>query len=322
MVLLLIPAAVILLFFVSYGMAFLARPISGGWIGWLTGAVTKSLTIGLSLIPGATSLAKWLTHQIGNTYAQVESQGVGWLVGLKSYLGFVAQSQFAIGYDLYRFAQWTVNHFVPQAIKAATHELHSVTSTTAKIAGRVERVVVKIPTLTKAQIQQAIAADIPGVIGRDIPLLKWLERHWKEIAAAGGLAGVIGSAIPWGGTIPGVKGIPKAISDLQKRAKRLEKLLGATGAAALVTTALAKLGLGWMPKCNNLKRVGPSFCGASLSALIGLFAGLAAVAGTFNLVDFAKLVQDGISDGEGLVRHFWDADTPGPGRDRQLGESS
>jgi hypothetical protein len=75
-----------------------------------------------------------------------------------------------------------------------------------------------------------------------------------------------------------------------KRLTRVEKLLSGAAVAALVATALTRLGLNWI-RCSNVKRTGRAVCGMDTRLLDTLLLDAATLTVAFNLEEFAEALQ-------------------------------
>lgn len=256
--------AALLTAFVAYGLAFLSRSAGGGIFGFLTGFLKIGLAPLLFIEQQVVSLTKWLTHAIGSHFLQVEGGAVAWLGSLTAVSDYTWKSLAGIAYDLHDFSRWLVLTEIPKLVhalpNAVTHVVHGVTKRMTVI----ERTIVKLPGLTKAQVRAAVAVAIPGIIIHDLPYFDWLKKHLKalERVIAGAAGAVIGAHIP----------LVKDLLGIRKRLGKLEHLLTRKAALALVATALATLGVNWI-RCNNWKRLGRGVCGlpsSAISALLGL----------------------------------------------------
>jgi len=305
--------AVLLTAFVAYGLAFLSRSVAGGQFGWLTGFL--EIVIGPIgwVATQVVSLTKWLTHAIGSHFAQVEGTAVSWISALTNVSDYTSKSIAGIAYDLHDFSRWLVLKEIPALVKAlpnaVTHVVHAITTRVV----HVERTIVKLPGLTKAQIRAAVAVAIPGIIAHDLPYFDWLKKHLKSLERI--LAGAAGAAIG------SVIGLPKDLIGIRKRLAKLEKTVAGSLGVALVVTALAKLGVSWI-RCNNWKRLGRGVCqseASTITSLLGLLGGLAVLAEGLSLEAFAKELQPLIAEGTTEVRHFWKADVQAAAKDRALG---
>lgn len=106
----------------------------------------------------------------------------------------------------------------------------------------------------------AIASSVTYVRSVAIP------RVWGEIDDVRGRVGQLG------------RDIVRAAS----RLRRLEKLLTAAGAAALVMVALKRLGLGWV-RCTNVSKAGKRLCGMDLGTLDALLASTLLLSGAISV---------------------------------------
>lgn len=271
--------AILLTAFVAYGLAFLSRSQAGGTFGWLTGFLKLTAGPLIFVTEQVTKLTSWLTHAIGTHFSAVEFHAVNWLSGLADYLDYTGESIAGIMYDLDHAVRWLVGTEIPKLIHALPNAVSTVVHGITKRIVTVERTVVKLPGLTKAQIRAAVAVAIPGLIAHDLPYFDWLRKHLKALEGviAGGAGAVIG----------GVTGLPKDLIGIRKRLARLEKLGIGGLAAGAVAAALAALGASWI-RCNNWKRVGREVCMAD-STLITELLGLGITATV--VVEFREIVK-------------------------------
>jgi len=277
------------------------RPLGNGIVGWIAKTLVTSLTFGLALIPGANSLQKWLSHQIGGTLQQVQKPLTRWIVGMAQYVTFTSQAWAATGYDLYRFGAWVVDHHIPQEIaKAIRHPATTAKAAAAKVT-TIEHVVYRFPKTWRAEIRKAVAVALPGVLVPELPLLKWLRRHLGELQKVAKIAAAIGVALP--GIIGRARPYPwltkwrhKTDADLRK----LNRILGRTGFLALITTTLG-IEIARLMRCPNTRGIAKSFCGANLNGLLGLLGGLAILEGRFSIVEMAEGMLDLEEDMVGLI---------------------
>jgi hypothetical protein len=254
-----------------------------------------------------------LTHAIGSHFAQVEGTAVSWLGALGNVSDYTWKSLAGIAYDVHDFSRWLVLKEIPSLIRALPNAVTNVVHAITTRVVQVERTIVKLPGLTKAQIRAAVAVAIPGIIAHDLPYFEWLRKHLKALERV--IAGGVGAAL--GGLIH----LPRDLVGIRKRLGKIEHILAGTLGVALVTTALARLGLTWI-RCNNWKRLGRAGCQLptnAISNLLGLVAGLAVLETGLSLETFAKELQPLIAEGATEARHFWKADIAGAAKDRQLG---
>lgn len=277
-------------------------------IKWLT---NKAIDLGIEF-------TKWMAPYFIDQVDRV----VKYFHALGQFAHYAAHFAYRNSLKLSKFAHWTVHYWIPRELRGLGGHTTEVTLTKVRTQPFTKRQLRTLEQTIETQTLRAMEAAIPGVVAKPFPRITWTPKRWREWLGLGVGAGAL--------TLPGTLARERALAGQQvrdrkktnSRLNRLEKLLGATGAAALVTAGLAKLGLGWMPKCKNLKNIGKSFCGANLSSLIGLFEGLALIVGEWSLLDFAKELQPLIAEGATEVRHFWQADVAGPAKDRQLGQAS
>jgi len=302
-VLLAVPLAIILTALVAYGMAFLSRSVSGGFVGWLEGTIGQAAALITVPLQYALQLTKWLTHQLGAHFAGVEWGAVTWLSSLTDAIGYSAKSIAGIAYDLHDFSRWLVLTEIPKLVHSLPTEAGKAVTYVTKRVQTIERTVVKLPGLTKAQIRAAVAVAIPGVILRDANLLEWLRKHLKalERAAAGAAGAALGDVLHWERGVGGR--LNRDLTGVRHRIGRLEKLLTASGAAALVVAGLAKLGLQWV-RCSRVGQVGKALCGAPQSVIDNLLSLLVDVFVVTNICEVIGLLEKAADEFSPLLNEF------------------
>lgn len=90
---------------------------------------------------------------------------------------------------------------------------------------------------------------------------------------------------------------------LSKRLTKVEKLLTAAGAAALVVAGIAKLGLKWI-RCPKVGKVGKSVCNMDSNLLDSLLADALVIASTISIVELGKACSGFIEDTESALTLF------------------
>lgn len=246
---------ILLAAFVALGSAALSRSVSGGFIGWLEKAALQSLAIAGPLAEYALKLTRYVTHALGSHFAQIEGQAAAFLSGLAQYVELVGEATILWPYDLSRALYWLTHTEVPRLLRALPTSVTHLVQKFYKVTERITKVVYRDAKAVPHTAERVIVQKLPWSIRRDFPLLHWVRTHLRGIERAIAAAAAIAVAlprviahpvpIPWGRTVTGIR----------KRLRRLEKLLGATGAVALVTAAFVKMGLEWV-LCKDFKRLG------------------------------------------------------------------
>lgn len=277
-------------------------------IKWLT---NKAIDLGIEF-------TKWIAPYF---IEQVETL-VNWIHHLGEFARYAAHFAYRNALSLNKFAHWVTTVYIPRELLG--HQADTVTK--AKIAVRSQPLSAAQVDRIESQIEYAIfktqAAAIPGIVARPFPKINWSAKKWRQWLGLAAGAGAL--------TLPGTTAWErtkwreqnKTNTKNAHRFRTLNWLLAFTGAAGLVAAGLAKLGLGWMSRCKNLKHIGPSFCSADLGSMIRLLEGLAVIVGEWSLLDFAKELQPLVVEGATEVRHFWTADVTAGLKDRQLGQAS
>ena len=288
--------------FVAAGMVSILKPMSNGFLGWLVSGLGKALFFGASLIPGANSLAKWLIHNVGQTFLNNAKPMALWLKGMKDYVNFTGLATFAVPYDLYRVISWLVLKVLPRHDKAVAQ--HAVSSAAAAAGKAVPRGAAARHNhdLTASQVASAVAADIPVALPKAFPKINWVPRQWRKwLGLAAGAAAI---ALPLPHSIPSEvlpRWVPRFRTGTDKRLKRLEKILGRTGLIALIAATLGGE-IARLVRCPNTKGIAKAFCGANLNGLLGLLGGLAILETPLSLVSMAQGMLDVEEEMVGLIK--------------------
>lgn len=266
-------------------------------ITWFDKAITfltnKAIDLGIEF-------TQWLApHFIENAHRIV------------NYFHQLGQLAFYAGHFAWRtattvanFDNWLLHVYLPRKFNALTGHAVDLTKTIYRTLPLSKAQISHIESAIESHLRSAIAGTIPIAVPHTWPKINWTPKRWREwlglAAGAGALA--LPRGLSWERWLAGKLG--KLDSQVAKRLRHLNYLAAFAGVGALVAAGLAKLGLGWMSRCPNLKHIGPSFCKAELSGLIGLFVGIAALEEGLSLVDFAEsmvavesFVIDGILDG-------------------------
>lgn len=267
------PFILLAAYLVVFGLTPSQRAASDGIVSWLKsfGAVGR-------LIAGPTAelavkLARWITHRIGEAFGDVEHLAASWLSGVYQYYDLVITNALEWPLWVWRLQRWLLDVELPKLARAvphlATRVVHAVTTRVI----RVERTIVKLPKLSKAQAKALIGAAVATFIHPFLSDLQWLRRHFHALTA------VIPRALP----IPHVPTFP----NIWKRLRALERKLATPVGIAAVIAALGRLGLGWI-RCNNVRRVGKSVCGFDSNLLDTLLLDGLAIFGAVSVVEFAN----------------------------------
>lgn len=273
MPLLLVPLIVVLVAFVAYAQAALARSTSGGFIGWLGSALRSAAFLAGPIGTAAVDLTRWISRAIGSHFAQVEERAVGWIVGLEQAIRYSGAFAVLVPIELFRFANWVIAHGIPDAIRALPNSATTVVTHLTKIVKEFPTKIVNVTKYVRVAAKSAAAVAVPHVTIPYIREWNWIHRHWKALTTA--VAGTL--PIPFGFTI----------GNLRKRVRALEKLGAGALAIAAVSTALGRLGL----KCllgRNGKMLGKRLCRVDSSLLDALLLTSVGVVGVVSVRQLAR----------------------------------
>lgn len=301
----LVPLIALALCALAYAFgAAITNTLKTGWdlldntIQWLTNRA----------IDFAIEFTKWMApHFIENAH-----RIVNYFHQLGELAHYAAHFAYRTATTLANFSEWLTTSWLPRSLKA--HGAHTTTTTLVKVRTQpfTKAQLRTLEHTIESQLSKSQAATIPGAIPHAWPKVKWNAAQWRKwlgLAAGAGALAIPGSTA-WERTK--WKEQNKTNAETHKRFRTLNWLLAFSGAAALVAAGLAKLGLGWMAKCPNLKNIGKSFCAADLAGLIGVLGLLIAVEEGVSIEDFANAMLEvekpivegifaGIHEFEGLV---------------------
>ena len=274
------------------GMATLQRPVSGGIVKWVANLIGNiPLVGGLLSVDQILKLDRWVTHALGNAFKAVEGSAVAWFVQLAHYVDVVGYWSLYWPIALVHEVTHLTTVTIPRAINARTRTLDrriDVAEAEAKSAAGRAHSVTKYVT---AQPNTKVITRVERVAMPHAAEWDWLHKHWKALTAA-----VIGAAaLPGVIDVPHIPSLPvpfgRTIKQIRRRLGRLELLLGAAGAAALVARAIG----GITPRCvksGALGKVARRLCGLSPKALEDIL-GLLVDLFTFSYIcEAVKLMEE------------------------------
>lgn len=323
MVLVLVPIGLVVLYFATVGSAQISAMTGKAHVGFLSGVVSAFFLPEKLLIQAATRLAKYIATSLEPAYEYSAKIMARFISGLGQSIDWNSAHAHRNSSAVYNVAWWAKNRLAVQIEHNAIAKSKGQTTTIVRDTApsvKVQRVTSK---LNAVQFRHALDSALPGALVKDYPQVNWGAQKWRRWLGVLPATGSI--ALPFPRVIPRDVPIPKAQrkenTSTNKRLKRLEKILGITGLSALVGATFGKE-IERFLKCGNTRGIAKAWCGANLSSLLGLLGGLIALEQTFDLESFAKELQSGITEAEGLIRHFWQADVAHAASDRQLGQAS
>lgn len=268
-----VPFLVIVAFFGALIFAVMGRQVSEGIVSWLkdAGRVAAFLAGPVGVI--SVKLTRWITHNVGKVFGDLERLTVTWFSAIYQYFDLVITNALEWPLWVWKLQRWLLFVEIPHLVKSIPHYATSVTHTIVKRLQPIERTIVKLPKLTKAQAKALIGAAVATYIHPYLNDLRWLRAHFHALTVA------IPRALP----IPQVPTFP----NIWKRIRALEHKLAKPVAVAAVVAAIARLGLGWI-RCNKVRKVGRQLCGFDDSLLDALILDAIAIFSVISVVEFAK----------------------------------
>lgn len=287
---LLIPLGLLLTYLIARGLIGVAdqfvRALFGtvsssvGWIPWVGGKVKGKID------KVRDRLINFLAHEASQAEAKI-GQSFHALAQLVTSVGDAIAGIAEAGYATAQYLHSVVR---PAFVHATLGRLQHATKAqaTADRAARAQA----------AKDHAAIAHPNAGRIGaaikhgtRGIDAGLGRLEHWT-IPRVRTLEHEVGVSIP--GDIAGLRArdlsLGKLYHGLRARLGRLDRATVGLGAAALVVTALARIGAGWI-RCNNWRKLGRGVCRANPSFIDELLLGTLLVVGTISITEFARELQ-------------------------------
>jgi len=298
------------MFLVAYGSALVAHNQSTGWLGWLSEQVGSIPLFGPLTIKQAIRLETWITTALKPAFDYADGKIAAFISYLGQISGYHSDQQLRTAVAMFNTAAWAntklrseiVTHATASATAAALVKsgklvpIKKLRDWQANYAAQIELRHIEAVILRKIghdpAWKNAIAADLP--LARPIPGVKGgltkaeidekVRAYVKAALAAAGLA------LPF--PIPGKPvAIPRPQAKINHntntRLRRLEKLLGIAGLAGLITATFGGEITRFL-RCKNTRGIAKAWCGADLSALLGLLGTAIAIEGNFSIVDMAE----------------------------------
>lgn len=281
-----VPLLVIVIVWFTLGSAATAKPFSDGFVGWL-GRVAANIPIaGPITAKLAVSMARWITNKLGGQWRDLERLAVAWLSGLYQWAALAITQAMEWPYYLFRLQSWLITVEIPRLYHAIARPTVNVTKTITKRLRPIERTIIKLPKLTKAQATALISAAVATYIHPYLSDLRWLKRHFTALT----------HAIPKALDLPSFKDL----AGLRRRVDRLAKRIAPAALVAAIVATLARMGLGWI-RCGKVGRVGKSVCGLDDSLLEELLLGTVAIFSILSVREFASELRTIESEAVGIM---------------------
>jgi hypothetical protein len=275
-ILVLIPIEILVVMLLSLGMALTAKIQGNWWSDFVNGLTPLARLILIKPLQLSVKVARYISHSFGLNWDSLQSWGVAFFGALYQWANLAIG--LALDWPLYlvKLQFWLLDVAIPDAIQAALRGIHGTVKVVTKTLPAIERTIVKLPKLSKAQAKALIGAAVATYIHPYLAQLRWLRAHFHALTVA----------------IPRALPIPQAptIPNIWKRLRALEKKLAVPIGIAAVATALARLGVGWL-RCNNVRKVGRSMCGLDTNLLDSLLLDALAIFSVVSVVEFAKELQ-------------------------------
>jgi hypothetical protein len=250
-----------------------AKLTSDAFANWMDGLTPFARLVLIAPAKLSVALARHLTHNLGGQWRKLEGIAVTWMSGIYQWSALALTQAMEWPYYLVRFQFWLLDVYLPKIIRAIPHLASRVVHAVTTRVIRVERTVVRLPKLSKAQARALIAAAVATYVHPYLAQLRWLRAHFHALTA------VLPHALP----LPQFPTFP----NIWKRIRRLERRLAPAAITALVVAALARMGLGWI-RCNKTKRVGKAICGLDNSLIDKFLLDALAIFGVISIVEFAE----------------------------------
>jgi hypothetical protein len=269
-------------YFVAWGLVFVMDAVVRAFFGTATGAISWIPYAGKVLSTPLLAIEHKLTSYLGGLEAHFDAQmAARWhaLASLVTQLAYDTKAAAILDWNIARKVATSFGNTVITQVVGAAHKVVKVVQSEVHT---VTRTVVRVEKIVGTKADAAVAR------------------------AVGVLEGEIGHVIDW--TIPRLRARERTLSDslgkLWHRVRANEGKLALGAAAALVVTALGRLGLGFL-RCKGIRSAGKRVCGMNPSLLEALLADTLLVLGTVSLVEFAKELQPITNGSARIIQEFW-----------------
>lgn len=301
---------VLALFFFAYGSALAAHNTSTSFLGWLAEQAGNIPLFGPLTVKQLVRLDEWIASAMKPAFDYVDGKIAAFLSYIGQVSGYAANHGYRNSLALHNAFSWLLGVHEPARDKAVANRAAQLAAikagkmTPLGARARYEAKAYAAATLasTEAAIlkklahdpawKDAIAADLP--LARPVPGVKGgmtkaeidelVHSYVQTALRAAGLA--LPFPIP-GRPIAIPKKQAKENADVNKRLRRLEKILGLTGLAGLIGATFGKE-IERFLRCKNTRGIAKAWCGADLGALLGLLGTAIAIEGNFSIVEMAE----------------------------------
>lgn len=185
------------------------------------------------------------------------------------------------------------------------HEIADLATDVWHALGHVERVTVtRVTKVVTHTVVKPLRTTVTVVRGTSATVAKQLSAQTRALSArVSRLEHALGHAVA--SPFPSIGRLERDVANQSKRLRKAEKALAAGASAALVLTALKRMGLGWL-RCSNVSRAGKAVCGMDARLLESLLFDALALTVAFNLRTFAEELQDVTREAADLIHRFAD----------------
>lgn len=303
---LLIDLFVLLTWIVCLGLLWAWRHTIGAALRKAASALDFSV-LGQKIPLGAPlrALDDVVTGNLG-AYANATHTAVGYFWSQAAHLQtWIGDEIAGIAEDTYGWAQWLQHVHLPRWATWTLRAAFPVAWLEKLIVQEVRKLLPHVKHVAAGEATRVeVVLDKPAIgrLEREIAAL----RHWvvsRPAAAKTAALGAVAGALPNVHIFPRLRDLEIARWRHNKRIKRLEKLLGAAGAAAIMANALGLPSWRCITR-GNLGRVSRALCGLE-SAIVGaLLAGLVVVETPLSIEELAHEYLSVIDEVAGLVTGF------------------
>ncbi len=252
---------------VALGIVAILHRFSSAIVGGVAGALGRIPAIGRVLASPVNAVVNWMDRQFTAAEEALDRALAYFLHELGALVEWLGAELRDLAHSLYTLSANVIGAAAVTALDKVIASLRRTLTTVRALALDTWNVASwarwQINHVATGVIGAAVATMLRPIRATLTTIATQLDTFRRVITSrVGALERAVSTTIPQ--SIAGLRAATRALTDLYNgvnaRVRRIEETLSTTGAAALVASALATLGLGWV-RCSNVGKMGRAMCG-------------------------------------------------------------